>query len=59
MQRWQRVLNEQSNQFSGDVLLSRQEDLKNITTLVGRERRRGVREEGIAEILVRISTCIG
>ena len=45
MQQWQGVLNEQSNQFSGDVLLSRQEDLKNITTLVG--RRRGVREEGL------------
>lgn len=36
MQHWQEVLNEQLNQFSGDVLLSRQEDLKSITSLVGR-----------------------
>lgn len=41
IQHWQEVLNEQLNQFSGDVLLSRQEDLKSITSLVGRGGEEG------------------
>lgn len=40
------MLNEQSDHFSGDTLLSRQEELKNINTLVGRGREGGGRRIG-------------
>ena len=46
MRRWQEMLNEQSDHFSGDTLLSRQEELKNINTLVGRGREGGGRRIG-------------
>ena len=46
MRRWQEVLNEQSDHFSGDTLLSRLEELKKITTLVGRGRGRTWRGKG-------------
>ena len=54
IQHWQEVLNEQLNQFSGDVLLSRQEDLKSITSLVGR----GGEEGGFLRFLY-VLACVG